>query len=56
MVVYELKDECNEGYKSFGFSMSQTQPNLQFLSQSEQMGYGLVSEFDQMGYGLSESL
>ena len=56
VVVCELEDACTEGYESFGFPMSQTQPTLQFLSQSEQMGYGLVSESDRMGYGLSEPL
>ncbi len=56
VVVCELEDACTEGYESFGFPMSQTQPTLQFLSQTEQMGYGLVSESDRMGYGLSEPL
>ncbi len=56
VVICELEASCSEGYESFGFSLSQTQPNLQYLSQSEQMGYGIVSESDRMGYGLSEPL
>ncbi len=56
VVVCELEDLCNEGYKQFVFPMSQTQPNIQYLSQSEQMGYGIVSESNPMSYGLSEPL
>jgi hypothetical protein len=54
VVIYELEDACTEAYESFGFLLSQTQPNVQYLSQLDQMGYGLVPEADQMGYGLSE--
>jgi hypothetical protein len=67
VVICELEDACTEGYKSFGFPFCQTQPNAPYLSQSDQMGYGLVpaavqigtqpnfqhlSQLDQMGYGL----
>ena len=60
VVVCELQDSCNEGYESFGFPLSQTmpniqtQPNLQYLSQSEQMGYGMLplSQLEQIGYEL----
>jgi hypothetical protein len=56
VVVCELEDACTEAYESFGFPLSQTQPNVQYLSQSDQMGYGLVSVADKMGYGLLEPL
>ena len=56
VVVCELEDLCHEGYEQFGFPMSQTQPTIQYLSQSEQMGYGILSESDRMGYGLSGPL
>jgi hypothetical protein len=63
VVVCELEDSPIEGYESFGFSLSQSQqtvqysqPNMQYLSQSDQMGYGIVLKSDQMGFGLSESL
>jgi hypothetical protein len=66
VVIFELEDACTEGYEFFGFPLSQTQPNAQYLSQSDQKGYGLVpaaqmgtqpnlqylSHLDQMGYGL----
>jgi hypothetical protein len=67
VVICELEDACTEGYESFGFPLCQTQPNTPYLSQSDQMGYGLVptavqigtqpnfqhlSQLDQMGYGL----
>jgi hypothetical protein len=67
IVICELEDACTEGYELFGFPLSQTQPAAQYLSQSDQMGYGLVpdsvqmgtqpnyhhlSQLDQIGYGL----
>jgi hypothetical protein len=52
VVVCELEDSPIEGYESFGFSLSQSQqtvqysqPNMQYLSQSDQMGYGIVLGF-----------
>jgi hypothetical protein len=56
VVVRELEDSCIEGYEPFGLSLSQTQPNVQYLSQCEQVGDKIVSKLDQMGYGLSEPL
>jgi hypothetical protein len=56
VVVCELEDACTEGYESFGFPLSQTQPKVQYLSQSDQMGSGFASTTDQMGDGLSEPL
>jgi hypothetical protein len=53
IVVCELENNCNEGYQSFGFSMSQPTPNGQYLSQADQMGYGILSQSEQMGYGFS---
>ena len=56
IVVCELKNVCSEGFKSFGFAMSQPPPTVQYLlSQSDQMGYGLLSQSEQMGYGFSSS-
>jgi hypothetical protein len=51
IVVCELENDYNEGYKLFGFSMSQPTPNVQYLSQADQMGYGILSQSEQMGYG-----
>jgi hypothetical protein len=66
IVICELEDACTEGYESFGFPLSQTQPNAPYLSQSDWMGYGSVpaaaqmgsqpnfqhlSQLEQMGYG-----
>jgi hypothetical protein len=64
VLVYELEDSRTiEGYESFGLSLSQSQqnvqyppPNMQYLSQSEQMGYGIALKSDQMGFGLLEPL
>jgi hypothetical protein len=63
VVVSKLEDSRIEGYELFGFSLSQSQQNVQYpqlnmpyLSQSDQMGYGIVSKSDQMGFGLSEPL
>jgi hypothetical protein len=71
IVICKLEDACTEGYESFGFPSSQTQPNAQYLSQSDRMGYGLVtaaaqmgtqpnfqhlSQLDQIGYGLVPAL
>jgi hypothetical protein len=63
VAVCKLEDSCIEGYESFGFSLSQSQQNvpypqqnIQYLSQSDQMGYGIVSKSDQIGFGLSEPL
>jgi hypothetical protein len=53
IVVCELENDCNEGYELFGFSMSQPTPNVQYLSQADQMGYGILSQSEQMGYGFS---
>jgi hypothetical protein len=51
VVVCELEDSRLDGYEWFGFSLSQSQPNvqyptpnMQYLSQSEQMGYGRQSQ------------
>ena len=55
VVVCDLHHSCNnEGYESVGFPLSQTQPSVQYLSQSAQMGYGVAptSHFEQMGYGV----
>jgi hypothetical protein len=49
VVICELEDACTEGYESFGFPLCQTQPNAQYLSQSNQMGYGLVPRAVQIG-------
>jgi hypothetical protein len=64
---YKLDDACIEKYESFGFPLSQSQPTVQHLFQSEQMGHGiladgmlaqsqptiqLLSQSDQMGYGI----
>jgi hypothetical protein len=53
VVVCELEDSCNEGYESFGFPFSQTPTNVQYMSQSDQMGYGIVDKTDPIGYGIS---
>jgi hypothetical protein len=72
VVVCELEDSCLDGYEPFGFSLSQSQPNvqyptpnMQYLSQSEQMGHvrqsqqnvqypppnmQYLSQSEQMGY------
>jgi hypothetical protein len=55
IVVCELENDCNEGYESFGFSMSQPTPNVQYLFQADQMGYGILSQSEQMGYGFSST-
>jgi hypothetical protein len=56
IVVCELENVCSEGFESFGFSMSQPPPTVQYLlSQSDQMGYGLLSQSEQMGYEFSSS-
>jgi hypothetical protein len=66
-VICELEDACTEGYELFCFPLSQTQPIDPYLSQSDQMGNGVVpaaaqmgsqpnfqhvSQLEQMGYGL----
>jgi hypothetical protein len=65
VVICELEDSRIEGYELFGFSLSQPSlsqpqqnvqyptPNMQYLSQSKQMGYGIVSRSDQTGYGIA---
>jgi hypothetical protein len=53
IVVCELEYVCNDGYESFGFAMSQPQPTIQYLSQLDQMGYGILSQAEQMGHGFS---
>ena len=54
-MVCELENDCNEGYESFGFAMSQPPPTVQYLSQPDQMGYGILSQSEQLGYGFSTS-
>jgi hypothetical protein len=49
VVICELEDACTEGYEPFGFPLCQTQPNTPYLSQSDQMGYGLVPTAVQIG-------
>ena len=55
MFVCELKNDCNEGYEPFGFATSQPPPTVQYLSQLDQMGYGILLQAEQMGYGFSMS-
>ena len=55
VVICEWEDDCTDGYESFGFAMSQPPPTIQQLSQSEQMGYGILglSQTNQRGYGFT---
>ncbi len=64
-VICELEDACIEGYESFGFPTQQTiqqrsglpiPPRIQHLSQTNQMGYGMLplsqQTGHQIGYGM----
>jgi hypothetical protein len=55
ILVCQLKNTCNEGYKSFGFGMSQPPPTVQYLSQSNQMMYDILLQSEQKEYGFSSS-
>jgi hypothetical protein len=47
VVICELDDACHEGYESFGFSLSQTQPPVQHVQHLAQYGMQQLSQLSQ---------
>ena len=48
VVVCELDDDRAEGYETFGFPFSQSQPIVHQISQSDQMGYATEPSVEQL--------
>jgi hypothetical protein len=47
VVICKLADACHEGYESFGFPLSQTQPPVQHVQHLAQYGMQQLSQLSQ---------
>jgi hypothetical protein len=59
VIICELEKDLSGGVESIGYPRAPSQQPLDFLSQSDQMGYGFgypnLSQSETMGYGMGKA-